>query len=151
MIGLTDLRYDTTQVGGTFYDTYPHAQALVGSLPVTAVTLVLDSGWGGDQALVPSNVTVNTNTFVPTGVGSTPTCTLPPATIQIDKISGSPTGTVNEPLTVQPADNNSQFRVVGCSYMYNLDTSSLTGAGRYEVQAIIGGDPAAGAAFFDLR
>jgi len=58
---------------------------------------------------------------------------------------------VNEVSTIQPADNNSQFRVVGCNYMYNLDTSSLPGAGGYKVEAVINGTPAAGAASFDLR
>jgi hypothetical protein len=151
MIGRLDLRYDTSQLGGTFYDTYAHALALIGSTPITSATLVLDGGWGGDQVVTPSNVTVNTNTFVPAGGGSVLTCTLPPATIQITKLSGSTTGAVNEPLTIQPADNNSQFRVVGCNYMYNLDTSSLSGAGRYEVGAVIGGTPATGVALFDLR
>jgi len=150
MINRSELRYDTSQVGGNFYDSYAHAQALVGSLPITAASLVLDSGWAGDQVLAPSNVTVNYNTFVPAS-GSVPTCTLPPATIQMKKTSGSATGPVNEPTTIQPADDNSQFRIAGCSYMYNLDTSSLSGAGRYEVQAVINGTPAAGAAAFDLR
>jgi len=152
MISQGDLRYDTSQIaGGAFYDTYAHAVALLGTTPIQDVALVLDSGWHADQVVTPSNVTVNTNTFVPANGGSTLTCTLPTANIQIDTISGSPTGSVNEPLTVQPADNNTQFRVVGCNYMYNLDTSSLSGAGRYEVQAVIGGTPATGAAFFDLR
>ncbi len=151
MIGQSDLRYDTSQIpGGTFYDSYSHAQALVGTLAITGATLVIDSGWAGDQVLAPMNVTVNTNTFAPAS-GNIPTCTLPPATIKIDKLSGSTTGPVNEPLTIQPADNNSQFRIAGCAYMYNLDTSSLSGAGRYEVDVVIGGTPVAGAAFFDLR
>src|SRR4026208_1160625 len=34
MIGLSDLRYDTSQVGGTFYDTYAHAVELVGNMPI---------------------------------------------------------------------------------------------------------------------
>jgi hypothetical protein len=152
MIGYADARYDTSHfAGGSFYDTYAHAVTLLGATPIQDVSLVLDGGWGGDQVVTPSNVTVNTNTFVPAGGGSVLTCTLPPATIQIDKVSGSPTGQVNEPLTIQPADNNSQFRVVGCNYMYNLDTSSLSGAGRYGVEVIIGGTPASGEAFFDLR
>ena len=42
MIGLSDLRYDTSQIGGTFYDTYANAVALVGaSTPVIRVSLVL--------------------------------------------------------------------------------------------------------------
>src|SRR5262245_24080719 len=48
MVGLSDLRYDTSQyAGGTFYDTYAHAQTLVGNLAVTRVSLVIDSGWQG--------------------------------------------------------------------------------------------------------
>ena len=149
---LTDARYDTSQVGGTFYDTHAGAVALVGNLPIVRASLVLDSGWGGDQMINPvQNVSVNGNIFVPAVGGSTPTCTLPPATIQIFKNSGATSGLVNEPLTIQPADNNSQFRVVGCSYMYNLDTSSLSGAGNYSVQVVINGSPVAGGASFDLR
>ena len=153
MLAQSDLRYDTSQfVGGHFYDTYAHALTLLGSTPIIRASLVLDSGWGGDQMISPLlNVTVNSNTFAPATGGSTPTCTLPPATIQITKTSGSPTGVVNEPLTIQPADNNSQFRIAGCTYMYNLDTSSLSGAGRYKVEVVINGSPVAGAAFFDLR
>jgi hypothetical protein len=152
MINSPELRYDTTHIiGGTYYDSYAHTLTLLGTTPVTSVTLILDSGWQADQTLLPTNVTVNNNTFVSASGGNLPTCTLPPATIKIDKLSGSPTGAVNEPLTIQPADNNSQFRIAGCSYMYNLDTSSLSGAGRYEVDVVINGNPVAGAAFFDLR
>ena len=144
-------RFDLTQYGGSFYGTYADALAAVGSSSIIRASLVLDSGWGGDQKLTLTNATVNTNTFVPATGGSLPTCTLPPATIQIKKLSGATTGPVNEPLTIQPADNNSQFRIAGCAYMYNLDTSSLSGAGRYEVTALINGTPAAGTAAFDLR
>jgi hypothetical protein len=151
VIGRPDLRYDTSQVGGTFYDSYANALALVGSMPIVRASLVLDGGWAGDQVLAPTNVTFNGNTFVPASGGTTPTCNLPPATIQIIKVSGTPTGPVNEPLTVQPADDNAQFRIVDCKYMYNLDTGSLSGAGRYKVEVVINGTPAAGAASFDLR
>jgi hypothetical protein len=41
----------------------------------------------------------------------------------------------NEPLTVQPQDDNGFFRIVDCKYMYNLATSSLSGAGTYNVFA----------------
>ena len=60
-------------------------------------------------------VTVNGNTFVPAGGVMTPTCDLPPATIQITK-TGSATGAVNEPLSIQPNDDNMQFRIVDCKY-----------------------------------
>lgn len=151
MLSFTDARFDTMQVGGTFYDTYANALALVGNRPIVRASLVLDGGWAGDQVLAPSNVTVNANTFVPASGGTTPTCNLPPATIQVTKLSGASTGPVNEPATIQPADSNGVFRVVDCKYMYNLDTRSLSGAGRYKVEALIGGIPASGAAFFDLR
>jgi hypothetical protein len=63
------LRFDTSQYGGTFYDTYANAVALMGSLQISRVSLVLDSGWqdapNGDQILTLTNATVNTNTFTP--------------------------------------------------------------------------------------
>lgn len=151
MIGMADARYDTSQVGGTFYDTYANALALVGSLPIVRASLVLDGGWAGDQVMTLGNVTVNTNTFVPAAGGLTPTCELPPATIQITKTSGAGSGAVNEPLTIQPGDDNSQFRIVDCKYMYNLATASLFGPGTYRVEVVIDGSPIAGAATFDLR
>lgn len=153
MINQSDLRYDTSQLaGGTFYDTYAHALAMLGSTPIIRASLVLDSGWAGDQVINPvQNVTVNTNTFTLASGDATPTCDLPLATIQITKTSGSPSGLVNEPLTIQPADNNSQFRILDCKYMYNLDASSLSGAGTYKVEAVINGAPVAGPAIFDLR
>ena len=69
MVSLTDLRVDTSQVGGTFYDTWAHALTLAGSYAVTKVDLVLDSGWGGDQVLTLGNVAVNGNVWTPTGGG----------------------------------------------------------------------------------
>jgi hypothetical protein len=155
ILNLAGARFDLTQYGGPFYGTYSDALTAIGSLPITRVSLVLDSGWQnaplGDQVINPIvNPTVNDNTFVPLS-GSSQTCNLPPATIQVTQLSGSPTGPVNEPLTIQPADNDSQFRVVDCKYMYNLATTSLPGTGRYKVEVVIGGTPAAGAAYFDLR
>lgn len=150
MINQPDLRYDTTGVGGTFYDSYSHALALVGSSPVVGISLVLDGGSAGDQQATLGNVTVNSNTFVPAS-GSTRTCNLPPATIQISRISSLTTGSVNEPVSIQPHDDNLKFRVVDCKYMYNLATSSLPGTGKYKVEAVINGTPAGGAAVFDLR
>lgn len=151
MINLADLRYDTSQVGGTFYDSYAGAMALVGGMNIVRASLVLDSGWGGDQVVTLTSATVNSNTFVPSTGSGSPTCDLPPATIQITKISGSSTGAVNEPISIQPNDDNLQFRIVDCKYMYNLATSSLSGPGGYKVEVVINGSPAAGAAFFDLR
>ena len=172
MIGKPDLRYDTSQFNnhsidgpwnGTtgFYDSYANALQLFGGYNVLSTSLVLDSGWVGcpaacqDQLLAagsPSNVTVNDNTFVPTAGTPTKTCDLPPATIQITKTAGlSEVGLVNEPVSIQPADNDANFRVVDCKYMYNLATSSLFGSGTYKVEVVIDGTPVAGPAIFDIK
>lgn len=63
-----DLRVDTTQVGGTFYDTWAHAVSLVGSSTVTGLDLVVDGGWLAPQAFLVTSATVNGTTYnyVPT-------------------------------------------------------------------------------------
>ena len=83
MLDKTDVRFDTSQyAGGTFYDTWAHAKTLVGeTTPVTSVSLVLDSGWGGNQVVDLTSATVNGNTFTP-AAGSEhrrrrPTCRRP--------------------------------------------------------------------------
>jgi hypothetical protein len=153
MIGMSDLRYDTSQVGGTFYDTYAHAVELAGALPIVRASLVLDSGWGGDQRLTLASASVNGNTYTPDpGTALSSTCSLPAnARIKVKKVSGSSSGDVNEPITIQPNDDNGVFRVVDCKLMYNLATSSLSGAGTYSVSVVIDGVEAANPAVFDLR
>jgi hypothetical protein len=158
LIGLSDLRYDTSQyVAGTQYNTYAGAQAIMGNLPITKASLVLDSGWGGDQRLTLTSATFRsaafTDTFTPQAAGaSSPTCDLPTnATIKIEKTDGVPSGDVNEPVSIQPNDNNGIFRVVDCKLMYNLATSSLSGVGTYTVSAVINGTPASNPAVFDLK
>ena len=70
MVATGDLRVDTSQVpGGTFYGTWADALTLAGSVAVTAVDLVIDSGWGGNQVLTLGNVSVNGNVWTPTGGG----------------------------------------------------------------------------------
>ncbi len=150
MIGLSDLRYDTSQyAGGTFYDSYAHALTLMGTLPLIRVSLVIDSGWQGlstatDQRLTISNTTVNDNVYQwdAGGVGAlTPTCNLPDAFIDITKTNPAPTGPVNE-TTVYPqwaADTSDQFRVVDCKYQYIQSIPSLNGTGNYDVEILING------------
>jgi len=142
LISMADLRYDTSQyTGGTFYDTYAHAKALMGTLPVIRASLVLDAGWGGDQRLILTSATVNTDTFTPQPASSpTPVCPTAEATIGITKTSTSPSGDEMAPTTIQPRDNDGIFRIVDCKYMYNLATSSLMGTGDYRVVATIDGD-----------
>lgn len=58
----TDLRVDTSQIGGTFYDTYANAIELAGDAEVVSVDLVVDSGWSFDegvQSVLVFNVQVN--------------------------------------------------------------------------------------------
>jgi hypothetical protein len=155
MLSLTDLRFDTSQVGGTFYDDYAGAQALVGSLPILRASLVLDSGWGGNQRLTLTSATFKTaafsDTFTPAPASPmTSTCPTLQASIRISKVDGAPSGDVNEPLTIQPQDNNGIFRIVDCKYMYNLATSSLSGVGTYTVYATIGSTEFT-VATFDLK
>jgi hypothetical protein len=61
LIGSSDLRFDTTQLGGTFYDSYANALARYGSAAVTSISLVADGGWavGGVQRLLVDDTTVN--------------------------------------------------------------------------------------------
>jgi hypothetical protein len=59
LISLSDLRFDTGQVGGTFYDDYAGALALVGTMPIVRASLVLDGGGAGDQRLTLTSATVN--------------------------------------------------------------------------------------------
>jgi len=66
LIGSTDLRFDTTQLGGEFYDDYAGALQLAGDLEVVEVSLVVDGGWkmeDGVQAVLVDNVTVNNVKF----------------------------------------------------------------------------------------
>jgi hypothetical protein len=152
MIGLAGLRYDTSQLGGTFYDDYFGARALVGDLPVLVAALVLDSGWfAGDQRVEVGNVTVNDNTVALLGRSSPPTCNLPPAGIKVTKTAGPGAGPVGSPRSVEPSDDDTMFRVVGCRYVYNLDVGSLSGVGTYRVEAVIDGNPVPGPAIFSLR
>jgi len=108
---------------------------------------VLDSGWqyapNGDQRLTLTSATFATSAFTDTFIPSTSSpltaiCPTQEATIKVTKVDGTPLGDVNEPLSVQPQDNNGIFRIVDCKYMYNLATSSLSGVGTYTVYATIG-------------
>jgi hypothetical protein len=58
-----DLRVDTSQVGGTFYDTWSHAVSLAGSSPVTGLDLVVDGGWLAPQEFLVTSATVNATSY----------------------------------------------------------------------------------------
>jgi hypothetical protein len=71
LIGSTDGRFDTSQVqAGTQVSTYAQANALVGSLQVTGISLVVDSGWAftdKEQTVMVRNVKINDSTFFAPG------------------------------------------------------------------------------------
>jgi len=58
---------DTSQLGGSQYDTWANAQAKYGLLPVTGIQLVADGGWffgvGAVQTVVVDNVVINGTTY----------------------------------------------------------------------------------------
>jgi Concanavalin A-like lectin/glucanases superfamily len=77
-----------------------------------------------------------------------PTCELPPATISLTRLSGTP-DTVDESVYIMPSDTGSDFRISGCQYIYNLGADSL-GVGDYQVQLNINGF-AVGSGNFGLK
>ncbi len=76
------------------------------------------------------------------------TCELPPATIALFTISGSP-GAVDEQVYIMPSDSGTSFRISGCQYVYNLASKSLQ-SGDYLVQVLINGI-AVGSGRFGLK
>lgn len=66
LIGSVDLRFDTTQLGGTFYDSYSNAVTLSSTHTVTGISFVVDGGWavsGDNQTVLVDNVVVNTDIY----------------------------------------------------------------------------------------
>ena len=141
--------------------TYKEAVEQLGDLDVLGMNLAVDSGYGanGDQKVALGSATVGvggaspyTQTFTPQPASPlSATCPTQEASIKITKVDGSPSGDVNEPVSIQPQDNDGKFRIVDCKYMYNLATSSLSGAGTYKVYAVINGVTASNPAVFDLK
>ena len=144
LIGSSDARFDATQLGGPWYGTYADMLALYGNDPVTRATLVLDSGWfADDQTVTLTSASVDGNDWVPLAEGSvttvasdttTPfakTCDLPQAQLKWAKGDNTPDGALNEAESIQPKDSGVFYRNVDCKYIYNLDVSSLLGAGTY--------------------
>jgi hypothetical protein len=157
--GAPDTRYETPG-GSQMYKAYSDAATwAAGQGNVVAVTLVLDAGWqqqcgiaNCDQTLTLGGATVNSDVFTPPPpVSIGPTCALPTAKIQVAETQGTDTGPVNTVLSASAADTTGYFRIVDCHYMYNLDVSSLLGAGTYSVNAVINGTPTTPAATFTLK
>jgi len=142
--------YVFTSANPAYNTTYSDALSQLGHLVVVqnGISLILDSGFAGDQILTLASATVEVGNGNPTSYSETftplpaspltTTCPTLEASITITKIDGVPSGPVNEPLSIQPQDDNRLFRIVDCKYMYNLATSSLSGVGTYTVWATIG-------------
>lgn len=164
--GITPNRFEMQGgwgVPGPVYTTWTDVLASThnGTDLVDRAQLTLDSGFAGNQRADVSNVTVNDNTWVPKTTETTSTttvdgpyantCTLPAAELRWAKNDATPTGAVNEAQSIQPGDTDHLFRQVDCKYIYNLDVTSLGGAGTYTVWARINGVNIPTPATFDLK
>jgi hypothetical protein len=70
-----DQRWDTSQfAGGTFYDTYAHAQTLLGAYNVVSAGFVMDASWHADQNIRIDNFTVNSAVQTFSAAGATDNC-----------------------------------------------------------------------------
>lgn len=165
LIGSSDARFDLTQLGGPFYGTYADALAVAGGATVLRASLVVDSGWAGDQAVNLTGASVDGSSWAPAPAGTTvgetvtspfaKTCA-PPAKIQWAKTDPTAGGAVNSAESIQPKDLGVYYRIVDCKYIYNLDVSSLdpnvaNRGGTYYVWMNIDGVNVEKPAKFDLR
>lgn len=142
-------RYEWQGHGSPVYDTYDNIAALVGDKVVTAVNLILDSGWKNDQVLAagyPLNPTVGVDTgsgevtamWKPQSGTLSSVCPTDSATIRVQAKDISGNFTIDEdPVSTVP-DQGTNFRILDCKYMYNLAGKGL-GTGTYKVDIFIGG------------
>lgn len=160
--GITPDRFEFQGAGAPVYTTHAAMLALTnnGADTVSGVGLILDSGWGGDQVIDGTTLaaSVNGDAWVPKTPGTTypftdssPTCNIPQAKIAITKTGGSNPGAVDEAQSIQPKDTGEFFRNVDCKLIYNLDVSTLTGTGSYEILADFGSGPVENPALFGLK
>jgi hypothetical protein len=157
MLEFTDLRFDTSQVGGTFYDSYANAQSLVAGLTIASVSLAVDSGWRQnelgeflDQRVDLASAEVNGNVFVPLSGDVAQICAnLPTASINIVE---DVNGTVENPASVQQKFEDTVFGTSNdCTYSYNLSSNSLFGPGQYAAFVVINGQALQTPARFKLK
>jgi 6-phosphogluconolactonase len=125
---------------------YPNSFAICSTQPYSAaiqqpVNSDGSSVFSANRGVVPVKFTLTLN--------GQPTCTLPAATITLQRTTGTNIGNIDESIYVAPSDTGSQFRVEGCQYVYNLSTSSL-GTGSYSVGIAINGSRT-GSAKFGLK
>lgn len=112
-----DLRWDTSQVGGTFYDSYANSVLLVGNKKIWGISLVVDAGWavGGEQTVLFDNVNIN---------GTVYDFEPQPVTVTIDKyIDGS--------KATATSANSSAFPMVATWNAINIGA----GSGNFDLDA----------------
>jgi hypothetical protein len=105
------------------------------------VSLIVDSGWGGDQKLNVVDATVNGSTkTMPTSTVSGPVQTNEPvAKIQVMRYNDNNDETlVTETLASAQGDTDGIFRQVDGKYIYNLKAENL-GKGDFKVYMVIDG------------
>jgi hypothetical protein len=153
-----DARYELQGSGSPVYVNWATILSEKPNAIVKSVTLVLDSGWHADQVLAagyPMNITVTTSngnsaTFVPASSTSVATCPTQSANIQVSKLGSGGQYSIDESVDSTTPDQGTNFRMVGCKYIYNLSGKSL-GAGQYKVDVLINGSvlsqPAPGTLF----
>jgi hypothetical protein len=67
LVGTSEKRVDSTQVGGPFYGTWADAMAKVGSNNVTGIQLTVDGGWfftDKEQTVLVRDLTINHKSFI---------------------------------------------------------------------------------------
>ena len=79
-------------------------------------------------------------------LGGVATCDLPPATIAVTRTAGGVIGQVNESDYSGNADTGSNFRIISCQYVYNLNARAL-GVGTYRIDILINGQVVGRATF----
>ena len=62
LIASPDPRFDTSQIGGTFYDTWANVLALVGNKGILSISIAVDAGWmfgDSEQTVLIDNTDIN--------------------------------------------------------------------------------------------
>lgn len=81
--------------------------------------------------------------------GGVASCQLPPATLQLVRLGGTDSDPVDEAVFGGPADSGSSFRIVDCTYHYNVTVKAL-GVGSYRTAIVVDGS-VIGTVTFALR
>ena len=132
LIQSSDLRFDTAQIGGTFYDSWANALTLAGNKNILGIRLVIDSSWafpGGSQAVLVDNIKIsklvsNTYEFNPP----------PDVTVTIVKyVDGTHANATNATSLSFPMDATWSATNIGTgSGSFELSTTGFNNPNAYE-------------------